>query len=198
MTDKHSSPAYLATTPLGASPTVTHAVAAFAEHTDTAGAVGFAYTPTAALWFTHTDNGWRTHSGDGLPPTVFELRAFTPSAELRWWRDADADTGAAVVLTETAGPPTSDPIDHVVRLQKRSMLLWGSVIDVRDRWANLADPRIGDILWLPLPEATVGSTARLHLVEYVSTDAHGNVAVTEQRLTRLTHTSATADSGRHT
>ncbi|WP_280310284.1 type III-D CRISPR-associated protein Csx19 [Nocardia abscessus] len=188
MTDQHSPPAHLAATRIGDAPTAVEALAAFADHTDLAGAVGFAYTPTAAPWLAYTDDGWHTRAGESAPRTAFELRAFTPTAELRWWRDSGADTGTAVVLTETLAPPSGDP---AVRLQpgERSLLLWGSVIDTVDGWANLADPRIGDILWIPLPEAVAGSAVRLRMVDYATTDIHGNLAVIEQRLTRLTQTS---------
>ncbi|PKV98901.1 type III-D CRISPR-associated protein Csx19 [Nocardia fluminea] len=195
MTEQHSSATYLAVTQVQDTPTAAQALAAFADYTDLAAAIAFTYTPTAAPWLRCTDGHWHTHTGTGLPADVFELRAFTPEAELRWWRDPHSDTGTAVVLTETVAPPQSTPSARLEQ-HERSLLLWGSAATTTEDWTNLADPRIGDILWVPLSGTVIGSVVRLHFAEYATVDTHGNLAVTDQRLTHLTHTPP-SDIGEH-
>lgn len=165
--------------------TFAEALDVLAARPDSGAAVGFTYTPTAAPWFRRDGQTWVTQSGNPVPEGAFEVRAFTASAELRWWRTSGFDVGRAALLTE-ADPDENSSAPFRLRDDEESVLLWGKVTHaVDDGWANLAEGRIGDNLWVPVDSAAAGEQLRLFFVNYAESDRHGNVTVAEQRLVRV-------------
>ncbi|MFI7531466.1 CRISPR-associated protein Csx19 [Nocardia salmonicida] len=181
---------YLVTDALGADLTFSQALHAFGTRWDVSDAVGFVYTPAVAPWFRYTDQQWCLRQGEAIPESAFELRAFTDCAELRWWCTTGFDIGTAVVLSET---DQAEEGDGLYRLddRTRALRLWGSAVTEEQGWTNLAEGRIGDVLWVPLSPVTAGSAVALRVVDYASRDEHGNVALVEQRLAGL-HTLTTS------
>ncbi|OZF37302.1 CRISPR-associated protein Csx19 [Rhodococcus sp. 14-2483-1-2] len=170
--------------------TATAALERFAND-EAAGVVGFVYTPNDAPWFRMTPDGARLRDESAIPDDAFELRAFTPEQELRWWRTSGFDQGKAVILSEapvvdeTSATGAAGP--HPLRQgDARSLLLWGTAtFAYEDGWAQFTDRRVGD-LWLPLEtQPPTHSRARLAVVDYATRDEHGNVAVVDQRLLRI-------------
>lgn len=162
--------------------TAEQALTAFAA-TATA-AVGFAYSPNAARWF-RLDPSGRPLLPDGSPldlQAVFELRAFDPDRELRWW-NRSAGSGSARVVTDDV---LCAPAGARRRGTGYARLLWGTVTHATDDWATLTEPRIGH-LRVPMDQATAEQQVWLHAVEYYAEDEHGNVAVVDERLTHLSH-----------
>lgn len=157
--------------------------------------IGFAYTPIAAPWFRLDMNGTPrdARGGDLDLSGVFELRAFTAAAELRWW-NVPGQGGQERVLT-----------DEVMAEQKLTTgdtyqrLLWGQVReptddtgrshkDIRstDGWSALFEARIG-WLWVPMADRVrAGGRVAVEAVEYHREDEHGNVTVVDERLVGLT------------
>jgi CRISPR-associated protein (TIGR03984 family) len=112
---------------------------------------------------------------------VYEARAFTPQAELRW-----VEAGHAVLLTEEEHllPPDFtdrlDPMRTVTTLTAR-YLVWGQVTSTAPGWASLRSRRTGKLA-IPMPVAPT-EAARLIAREYVVADpTHGNAYVAEERL----------------
>ncbi|WP_055483398.1 type III-D CRISPR-associated protein Csx19 [Sphaerimonospora mesophila] len=134
-----------------------------------------------------TEGGCVTRTGPVDLSTVYEARAFTPKAELRW-----VEAGYAVLLAEDenllAGSSWErlEPIRAVDTMDTR-YLVWGTLKDADVGWATLASARIGTLA-VPLPTAvplSVVSRGRIRLVtrEYVVVDReHGNAHVAEERL----------------
>lgn len=156
-----------------------------------AGVIGFVYTPNDAPWFRMTPDGARLRDGSLIPDDAFELRAFTPEQELRWWRTTGFDLGKAVILSEApvVGETSAAgaPGPHPLRLRvARSLLLWGMATGAyEDGWAQFTDRRVGD-LWFPLEtQPPTDSRVRLTVVDYATRDEHGNVAVIDQRPVRI-------------
>lgn len=157
--------------------------------------IGFGYSPVAARWFRLDPDGsaWSHDRRAGRRPFdltgVFELRAFTPTHELRW-HNTTAQTGPAVIV----GDGTAAAPDAPRRLAEEpyQRLLWGEIAthDQRGGWATLRDGRIGT-LDVPVDAGRLGAAqsgpARVWLraVEYVTEDDHGNVAVVDERLVDL-------------
>lgn len=144
------------------------------------GAIGFGYRPAEAYWF-RLDHAGAPVGPGGRPVDVagtFELRAFTRTHELRWTHRADG-TGPAVVVSDAA--PHQQPAEY-------GRLLWGTVVAVADDgWATLSNSRIGTFTVPVADEVDVGARLCLYAVEYVSEDEHGNLAVADERLTRIGH-----------
>lgn len=144
------------------------------------GVVGFVYTPVSAHWF-RVDDAARAVRSDGSPldfAGVFELRAFDPDRELRWWNESAGAGPARQVTDDTVGGGRR-------RGDTYRRLLWGTVVSVTAGWATLAEPRIGRLA-VPASDAVVGARLWLHAVEYQAEDRYGNVAVVDERLTHLT------------
>ncbi len=135
---------------------------------------------------------------------AFEARLFCAGWELRWLREGK--TGRAALLSDTPGfdladfeEPESEKearerLDAIGEAAegtvKNTYLLWGERSPCRkDRegsdngWTRLTTPRIGT-LWVPY---VIGkdNVERIQLTarEYWRREAHGNVAVTAERLT---------------
>jgi len=128
------------------------------------------------------DGAWRAHGDRELPPAVFELRAFTALAELRWWHTIDFDRGTALILQEVRSGEHGAEMYPL--LSRSRQLLWGTAVESRHGWTTLRDSRIADFV-VPIQNVQVGHRVRLELIDYVTRDEHGNVAVVEQRLTGL-------------
>lgn len=147
--------------------------------------IGFAYSPVDAPWFRlGADGVARDANGDPLVLTgVFELRAFSPDRELRWW-NTSAGRGCVRVITDQAMRGQHTPAAN--RTYRR--LLWGttkeSTQDSAD-WLTLFEPRIGDLSVPVAGRVDKNSQVWLEAVEYHDEDSHGNVAVTDERLIRL-------------
>lgn len=164
----------------------TAVLAVFAREHPTA--VGFAYTPVAAPWFTlDPDGAARDADGRALDlSAVFELRAFDSAGELRWW-NVPGEGGHTRVITD-------DDLNArgLTRGDAYRRLLWGQVrrpagtAGGPDGWVTLFEARIGP-LWVPVSEPVEDSgRVALEAVEYLREDEHGNVTVVDERLTRLT------------
>ncbi len=161
--------------------TAQEALAAFATGGTGLDTVGFAYSSSAAPWFRLDADGTpRDAQGDPLDLTgVFELRAFDADRELRWWHTGDGRGQARELTDHTTGVPGARSWPPYRRL------LWGAVTSAEQGWATLSEARIGS-LEVPVPgPAPSGGHVWLKAVEYVAEDAHGNVAVVDERLIGL-------------
>jgi len=185
--------------------TATDAVAAFGRD-----AIGWAYAPREAYWLRLTSGALRrldTPQGraarDARTATqttaslaeAFELRLFTPDAELRWVHESGGKGTWHVLDDRTASAAGLARLKHPAPLR----LLWGRAVETHDGWTRLADARIGS-LWVPL---TTGPDdhdyVSLDVVEYTRTDSHGNTAVADERctgLSRRTHADVTGPEKR--
>ena len=110
---------------------------------------------------------------------VYEARVFNDKAELRWLKDADEIIISDSVLRE---------VDGFVDTIPQKYLLWGEVSPTNDskingEWTELAEARIGKFF---VPIKTT-SRACFEAVEYLKSydDQDGNVAVFEERLTKI-------------
>ncbi|WP_214104960.1 type III-D CRISPR-associated protein Csx19 [Acrocarpospora catenulata] len=118
---------------------------------------------------------------------VYEARAFTPDAELRW-----VEAGYAVLLTENKNllPGSSweplEPIEAIDTIDTR-YLVWGKVKEADAAWATLASSRVGTLnVPRSAPPAVPQDRVRLITREYVTVDRdHGNANVAEERLLRF-------------
>ncbi|MFV2124711.1 CRISPR-associated protein Csx19 [Micromonospora sp. LOL_013] len=161
------------------------ALAAFAAGTS---GVGFCYRPADVRWFRFASDGVaRSDDGSALDLTgVFELRAFTGEAELRWLHDGGG-TGTAHWIGESDTDRSRPGLPWRLQDKPYERLLWGAVVGERNDhgWVTLHDGRIGT---LPVPvdgPAPEGSLVWLQAVEYAENDKHGNVAVVDERLVGL-------------
>lgn len=161
--------------------TAQEALSAFAAAGTGLDTVGFAYRSSAAPWFRlDTDGTPRDSQGGPVELTgVFELRAFDAHRELRWWHTGGGRGPARELTDQTVGVPGARSWSAYQRL------LWGAVSTAAPGWATLSEARIGS-LQVPVPTpAPSGAQVWLEAVEYVTEDAHGNVAVVDERLTGL-------------
>lgn len=124
--------------------------------------------------------------------SLFEVRVFNATAELRWLNDPGPERGhRAVVLTE------QDRADVLVGWERctqpaiietlpQTYLLWGEGTgrSMANGWSELATARIGA---LPVPIGDVGKKQQvlLHSLEYVAEAEHGNAFVLDERLVKL-------------
>lgn len=162
--------------------TAQEALSAFATGGSGRDTVGFAYSSSAAPWFRLDADGTpRAAQGNPLDLTgVFELRAFDADRELRWWHTGDGRGQARELTVQTIGVSGARPMPRPYQ-----RLLWGVVTAAEQGWATLSEARIGS-LEVPVPGlAASGGHVWLEAVEYVTEDAHGNVAVVDERLTGL-------------
>ena len=168
------------------------ALSAFATVIGTNGATAILYTPRRcelATFAKETLRGW-----DGQPVdlgSVFEVRVFCETAELRWLNDPGPEQcHRAVILTERELPKLGDwhreQEVNVIETLPQTYLLWGEGTgrQVNDGWSELATARIGG---LPVPVGNVGKNQRvmLHSVEYVVEANHGNAVIFDERLVKL-------------
>jgi len=170
------------------------------------GATVLAYTPKACRFlrlkgvtaedddFDHGPDGPNGFSLDD----VFELRAFTPDAELRWLKHEAG--GRAVILTDETLAQSG-----FTCLGGAAYVLWGPLAsgclterESDDVWFEVEEARIGR-LWIPVLNSKKrelirklsadGPTPRrwLRLIaqEYMTVGRHGNVTVAEERLLRI-------------
>lgn len=123
---------------------------------------------------------------------VFEARLFNQDAELRWLNKENG-AGGAVVLCEDqtkkffgVEPKAADKIYARVE-PPQTYFLWGESIGPSNNgWTKFAEARIGSFL---VPVAGIAANqkqrAQFTAVEYLGEYEDGNVAVTEERLTRI-------------
>ena len=149
-------------------------------------AVGFAYAVTGVAWLRQSrDGGLEGPPGVRLGklwPATWQLHLFTPERELCWTHE-EGGTGAVRELDDVSSVAAG-----LERLGMRSQrLLWGeSTGDGEDGWTRMYSGRVED-RWVPVPGSIPprGRRVALRAVEYMSTDAHGNVAVAAERLSGL-------------
>lgn len=132
-----------------------------------------------------TEDGCAIPAGPVDLSPVFEARAFTADAELRWLHEADG-RGHAVLLTEDTAllPASFERLEELTAFETlpAHYLIWGRSASVNGTWTTLTAGRIGA---LDVPVHARGR-ARLTAVEYVAAEpAHGNAYVAEERLTGL-------------
>ena len=150
------------------------------------GAVGFAYAVTGVAWLRQgRDGGVEGPPGVRLGelwPATWQLYLFTPERELRWTHE-EGGAGAVREFDDASSAAVG-----LERLDARSQrLLWGeSTGDGEDGWTRMYSGRVED-RWVPVPGGVPprGGRVALRAVEYLSTDAHGNVAVAAERLSGL-------------
>jgi CRISPR-associated protein (TIGR03984 family) len=187
--------AWRATQPLA----LEHALACCAEVWPDPWTVALYYTPRTcglALWLP-PGGTLSLHTGALDLDPVFELRAFSAHAELRWVHEA-AGLGRGVLLRVDGGPEPAGwiPLQRPQCLRgprRHTYLLWGQVAEGGEapgadgpRWVRLQEARIGS-LSVPLAAAApVGARVVLRAEEFwAQVDDHGNVAVVEERLCGL-------------
>lgn len=150
---------------------------------DSGNVLMLAYTPwdaafarlSSGSWVSAPSGPWR----GGAPPwlEVFELRAFSLTAEVRWTHEADG-LGAAVLVEGLAGGGNAESGSAYQRK------LWGRGARDDSGWVGLREPRIGT-LWVPAPsdgpkppgEGALVLLAREARVQ----DQHGNWSVSDER-----------------
>jgi CRISPR-associated protein (TIGR03984 family) len=168
---------------------------AFASVTGEEPATAILYSPERCYLAIFSKGLLQGHDGQPLDITsVFEVRVFNETAELRWLNDPGAEQRhRAVILTET---DYSSLLTDWKRSENRTVedgkldqtyLLWGEGTDrgMSNGWSELATARIGA---LPVPLSNVDRKQRvlLHSIEYlIEEDEHGNVIVFDERLCKL-------------
>jgi CRISPR-associated protein (TIGR03984 family) len=122
------------------------------------------------------------------PDTVFEARAFSPSAELRWLREPHK-IGRAALLTENESidfgwEKEQQPVFGKIEQQ---YLLWGqgaAQAKIDNRWSKLATARIG-VYEAPIADIEHKDYVQLITREFLRELEDGNVCVVEERLLTL-------------
>lgn len=131
------------------------------------------------------------HKGESIDLTpVFDARAFSSSAELRWLKGIHQPHRTIVLAAEQLKMPIGDDFVHVKDLSatksKLTYLLWGQGTgnSTSTNWSTLATAQIGQ---LHVPLANVGDKQYvcLNTQEYLREDNFGNVTVVEERLINL-------------
>jgi len=128
-----------------------------------------------------------------LPADAYEVRVFTPAAELRWLKNpAGTGTGTAAIITERdlAVPGGWTPTERECERNEKSSpyLLWGRLTDNHPAtgWGEVAEARVGGI---PVPDAnrefSPNGRVQLCVMEYITADEFGSAFVCEERLTEL-------------
>ena len=155
------------------------------------------YSPDACLVARVTGTGFESiAAGDQHPKPVdlaraFEVRAFGPTAELRWTRDGEA--GDAVLLADgEVGIPDEDAqrtIGHYIAILDRSYRVWGKPAStpahIADKWSARSTGRIG-MIHVPFPGADDRGVT-LKAKEYVVEAKSGNAVVAFERLVGFDH-----------
>lgn len=118
---------------------------------------------------------------------VFEARIFNEVSEMRWLNDPNGNHAAAI-LSETQlifDGKTLRTESNVIGGLCQEYLCWGqSTGTTKDDWTEFATARVG-AFYVPV-ELEAGQTyARFTAVEYLRTYEDGNIAVVDERLTRI-------------
>lgn len=145
-----------------------------------------AYTPDFCGFVTFKDEKLTGPDGEVIAPdSVFELRCFCGTFELRWVREAADGRGNGVLVSERQ---IEGWAQEPAEFSRRSghYLLWGKGIE-RGGKVRLFEHRVGD---LPLPDETeknlnAGGRAWLIFDEYFSPDEYGNMVWRLERLKGL-------------
>lgn len=159
-------------------------------------AVGFVCDPFATYWIRYTDGHWTAF--DEAEPDLdaaFGITAFTEGRQLRW-RHTQHGRGVAALTLESSGG--NDSAEQPTRLghDPQIRMIWGtSTGSTRDGWSELADPRTGPF-WVPFSALPKDSRLGFRVLEYVTTDEHGNVAVVDERICGLTQIPPHAKEGK--
>ena len=119
---------------------------------------------------------------------VFEARIFAPDVELRWLNESDG-IGSAVLISEKVISTVFDKNNDIEKIDTmpNQYLLWGEADEKQPNqgWTRLSEARIGPID-VPVTGIPPHGHVILKTVEYVKeVDNHGNVAVVEERLSKL-------------
>ena len=119
---------------------------------------------------------------------VFEARAFSTRAELRWLHEAGGKGRAVLLAEKTPVSPTWNVAGEPLRAYgtiDQTYLLWGEARGdaPAEDWSRLVEARIGAI---EVPVAVdKGQRVELWAREYLTADDQGNVSVVEERLLGL-------------
>lgn len=174
-------------------------------------AIALLYAPTHCLFAQVSDASNQAvellnANGQAIDLTdIFEARIFNPTAELRWLNDNNG-SGKAVLLSEDAAisaylatsiveVPNLElaglPEQSLQNFLDQTYILWGrgmqqTPANLSRGWSRLASARIGK-LDVPIENVKHPQYVKLKVREYLQTvDEHGNVAVVEERLIKLT------------
>jgi hypothetical protein len=168
--------------------TVSEALAWFTEHTDDHDVIGYLLAPDRAEWFRCAGPVPHGPSGPRDLTAVFELFATAAGRrQLRWLHTASG-AGSAVSLAED---PDLLPAGIAVGTQPlparlegvATRLLAGLVTRSHDGWATLSTARYAPAE-VPVTAARDQEVCA-ELAEYVITDEHGNLSVTDTLLLGL-------------
>lgn len=122
--------------------------------------------------------------------SIFELRAFNQTCELRWLNNLDGEGKAVLISDSDISQYLQHPIAELHALDKRKQeyILWGEFFknsSSKPGWGKLAKSRIGSID-VPITGLTAEKLVYLTAIEYFKADEkYGNVSVVEERLTGL-------------
>ncbi|MCY0886373.1 MAG: CRISPR-associated protein Csx19 [Firmicutes bacterium] len=142
-----------------------------------------AYTPDrCSLLRVGQDGALEGPHGPDPLPGLYELRAFSSSAELRWWLGPDGH-GQTVLLEDGTGD-APEGATQVEEALEGSYFLWGTVQDVNGPWSGLGEARLPHRLWVPVA-ARRSQRIQLRFREFVLRYDDGNLAVGEERLLGL-------------
>jgi len=159
-----------------------------------AGQVAILYTPRRCCFGLVDETGSvRDEAGAAIDlEPVFEARVFGEGRELRWVK-TDGRHGRAALLGshevtldgfEPVGGPNDELRDAGVHPLERSYLLWGTVIQTTDGWAEVGERRIAPFA-VPVDGVRPGDEICLKATELVSHDAYGNAYVAAEMLVGL-------------
>lgn len=182
--------------------TLAHALKAFATKRPELGGVALLCSANEYFFAMLGQDGTLVRS-TGQPvdlAPVYEARVFHPTAELRWWNDpSPAGSHRTVVLTEERWTEAENHGLHqdcsdvpfrppIVGTLDQTYLLWGTGVEgaagLVPGWGALATPRIGR-LDVPIAPVRAEDRVELHAIEYLAEYEDGNIAILEERLTRL-------------
>ncbi len=173
--------------------TLTDALADFGNVIADADATAILYSPQWCKLAAFMSGQLTAADGQRIDTSsVFEMRLFTPHAEMRWLNDPSPEQfHRAVILSENdcsglLGQSWRATTQDCVESLEQTYLLWGEGTGrpMADGWSELATPRIGALL-VPLAGVAPHQRVLLRSVEYLTEAEHGNVIVFEERLSGL-------------
>ncbi|MBY0523612.1 MAG: TIGR03984 family CRISPR-associated protein [Gemmataceae bacterium] len=157
-------------------------------------ATAILYSPQRCLLAAWESGQFQGHAGQSIDTaSVFEVRVFNETAELRWQSDAGPkQRQRAVILTEqdiskSLGATWLSRDQDCDDKLHQTYLLWGqgTGTTMAPGWSELATARIGK---LAVPLNGVGRNQRVLLksIEYLAAEKqHGNVTVLDERLVKI-------------
>ena len=154
-------------------------------------AFGLLYSPDKCRLIKITDAAIESapNTASGFQ-TVFELRVFNETLEMRWLHE-NSGSGRAVIVSEVeVAPPskgewTPQSLLGVEPQASHSYQLWGKALSEANGWTVLTDAQIGE-LRVPLTGLNTDQRVAVTAVEYLGVaDDDGNMIVSEERLTGL-------------